>query len=103
MDIKIYEKPVITKFVTIDGIEFELSKLYGCLVQMLDETIENDRYGDYSLRDYQLIDYETTNNLVNMGLVKNYTASRMANVYCMKDKKGIEDLLNTLYELDIYF
>ena len=38
--------------------------------------------------------------LVNMGLVKNYTGSRMANLYCAEDKKAIEDLLDKIYELD---
>lgn len=99
MDIKIYEKPVITKFVVIDGEEFELSELYSCLHQ-ISETKENDRYGEYSLRDYELSNYEVMNKLVKMGLVKNYTGSRMADLYCMKDEKGIKDLLNALYELD---
>ena len=39
--------------------------------------------------------------LVNIGLVKNYTGPRMANLYCMKDENSINDLLNTLYKLDI--
>lgn len=100
MDIKIYKKPVITKFVMIDGEEFKLGDLYACLEQ-ISETKEDDRYGDYSLRDYELVDYEVMNKLVKMGLVKNYTGSRMADLYCMKDKKGIENLLDTLYELDV--
>lgn len=100
MDIKIYKKPVITKFVMIDGEEFELYPLIESLTQMLEETKEDDKYGEYSLRDYQLLDYEIANKLVKMELVSNYIGSRMANLYCMKDKKGIEDLLDALYELD---
>lgn len=97
MDIKVYEKPVITKFVMINGEEFELGMLIACLEQISDTIY--DIYGNYSLRDYELIDYEITKKLVNMGVVKNFIGSRMADLYCIKDKEGIEELLDTLYEL----
>lgn len=99
MDIKIYEKPVMTKFITIDGEEFELRNLCGALYQ-IQTTKEDDHYGDYSLRDYELYSKETMDKLVKLGLVKNYTGSRMANLYCMKDEEALNNLLNTLYELD---
>lgn len=101
MDIKIYEKPVITKFVMIDGREFKLSELYSSLIQMLDETEEWDSYGDYSLRDYELYNYEVTKELVKMGLVSNYTGSRMADLYSAKDKTAIRKLIDVLDELSI--
>ena len=99
MDIKIYEKPIMTKFVQIDGEEFDLHDLYRSLSEIL-ETEENDHYGEYSLRDYQLHNKKITDKLVGMGLVKNYTGSRMANLYCIKDRERIEQLLHTLYELE---
>lgn len=70
MDIKIYKKPVITKFVMIDDEEFELGAMYACLEQ-ISETRENDHYGDYSLRDCEIADYKAMNKLVQIGLVKN--------------------------------
>ena len=101
MEIKMYEKPVITKFVTIDGVEFELGDLL-CALEQMSETKQNDYYGDYSLRDYELnCSYDTMEKLVGMGLVKNYTGSRMANLYCTKDKKAITELIHKLYELDL--
>ena len=100
MEIKIYEKPVITKFVTVNGVEFELGNLVCCLEEIRQRTKENDHWGDYSLRDYELSYPEDMDKLTQMGLVKNYTGSRMANLYCMKDEKGINDLIRTLYELD---
>ena len=100
MDIIFYEKPVMTRFVVINGEEFKTSELYLSLDQIM-ETEEDDSYGDYSLRDYQIVHQEVMDQLVNMGLVKNYTGSRMANLYCMKNKKGVEDLFNTLYELEV--
>lgn len=100
MNIKLYEKPIITKFVTINDEEFELKDLYGALYQ-IQQTKEDDHYGDYSLRDYNLDSKETMDKLVKIGLVKNYTGPRMANLYCMKDENSINDLLNTLYKLDI--
>lgn len=99
MDIKIFEKPVITKFITIDGEEFELGNLYASLDQII-ETQEDNCWGDYGLRDYELYDSETMNKLVKMGLVKNYRGPRMANLYCIKDKKGAEELLYTLCKLE---
>lgn len=99
MDIKIFEKPVITKFACINKEEFELSELYFCLNQIL-ETKENDTFGDYSLREYELRYPKTMDKLVSIGLVKKYTGSRMARLYCVKDKKAAENLLVNLYELD---
>jgi hypothetical protein len=64
-------------------------------------TKEDDFWGDYSLRDYQLRNQEVMDLLVKMGLVKNYPGPRMANLYCMKNEQGIEKLQNLLYELDM--
>ena len=99
MDIKIYEKPVITKFVTIDREEFKLNELF-CSLEQISETDENDSWGDYSLRDYELYYPNVMDKLVSMGLVKNYTGSRMADLYCMKDAKKIDSLIDALCELD---
>lgn len=100
MYIEIYEKPVPTKFVMVYGEEFELNELCACLEQ-ISETEENDNFGDYSLREYQLYYPKTMNKLVKLGLVKNYTGSRMADLYCMKDKDKVGELLDTLYKLDV--
>lgn len=99
MDIRIYEKPVITKFVVVNGVEFELGELCCCLEEIRRTTVD-DHYGDYSLRNYELSHPNEMDKLVKMGLVKNYTGPRMANLYCMKDEKSIEDLITKLYELD---
>ena len=96
MNIEIYEKPVVIKFVMVDGVEFELSELICVLDQLLGATKENDKYGDYSLRAYELYDYDITNKLVQMGLVNRYIGSRMAELYCMKDEVKIQKLLDTL-------
>jgi len=100
MKINITEKPVMTKFVTINGVEFELSRLYGSIYQIMNETEENDHYGEYSLRSYELNDKETMDKLVAMGYVKNYTGSRMANLYCMANEKGLKELLNALNDAE---
>lgn len=99
MEIKIYEKPITTKFVMIDGEEFQFNHLFAAIEQIM-ETRENDTYGDYSLRGYELYHPDVIDKLVEMGLVKNYTGSRMADLYCMKDEEGLKKLLDTLYELD---
>ena len=100
MEIKIYEKPVIIKFISVNGVEFELGHLCCCLEEIRQLTTENDRWGDASLRDYELSHPNDMDKLVKLGLVKNYTGSRMSNLYCMKDEKGINALLHKLYELD---
>ena len=99
MDIRMYEKPVVTRFVSVNGVEFELGALLCCLEE-IERTEKDDHYGDYSLKDYELSYPNEMDELVKMGLVKNYTGSRMANLYCMKDEKGIHDLMMALYELD---
>lgn len=100
MEIKVYEKPVMTKFVVLNGEEFQLSEVYVSLEQIMN-TKEDDFWGDYSLRDYQLRNQEVMDQLVNIGLVKKYPGPRMATLYCMKDEQGIEKLQNLLYELDM--
>lgn len=100
MNIRFYKEPVITTFVEVEGETFKLNDLFSSLEQ-IQETNENDRWGDYSLRDYELYHPDVMDKLVNMGLVKNYTGSRMANLYCMKDKNAIKELLDRLYELVI--
>lgn len=99
MDITMYEKPVITRFVSVNGVEFEFGILLCCLEEIR-RTEVDDHYGDHSFREYELSYPSEMDKLVKMGLVKNYTGSRMANLYCMKDEKGIEDLVDKLYELD---
>lgn len=99
MNIKLIGKPVMTTFVVFDGNEFPLSEVYASLEQ-INNTMEDDYWGDYSLRDYQLISQEVMDYFVKMGLVKNYSGPRMANLYCMKSANGIERLQNVLYKLD---
>lgn len=98
MDVKIVEKMVAIKFVIIDDEEFELGKLI-CSLDEISDTEEDDDFGDYSLRDYELSFPNTMDKLVKLGLVKNYTGSRQANLYCLKDAEGVDNLLETLYDL----
>ena len=102
MDIKMYEKPIITRFVSINGVEFEYGVLFCCLEEIRG-TQTGDHYGEYSLRDYELSYPKDMDKLVEMGLVKNYTGSRMANLYCLKDEEAIERLVCDLYDLDEKF
>ena len=97
LQIDIYDKHVITKFINVNGVEFELGKLLCCLEEIR-RTEVDDHYGDYSLRDYELSHPGEMDKLVEMGLVKNYIGSRMANLYCMKDEKAINELINYIYE-----
>lgn len=99
MDIKIYEKPVMTKFVTIDNVEFELNDLI-CALQEISQTKEFDHYGEYSLRDYELeCSYDTITKLVEMGYVSHYIGSRQAQLYKAASNEKIQDLLEQLCKL----
>lgn len=102
MEISIYEKPVIEKFVSINGVEFILGELLCCLEEIRGTGVD-DRYGEYSLRYYEVSHPDEMDKLVKMGLVKNYTGSRMANLYCMKDANAINDLIDKLYDADEKF
>ena len=45
----------------------------------IQKTLQREKhYGECSLRDYEVYDFKTMKELVKMGLVKNYTGSRMA-------------------------
>lgn len=102
MEINMYEKPVTTRFVSVNGVEFKFGVLLCCLEEIRTTEVD-DHYGDHSLRDYELSHPNEMNKLVKIGLVKNYTGSRMANLYCMQDKEEIEKLVNVLYDLDEKF
>lgn len=103
MKFEIIEKMIPTKFVVLNGVEFELSNLFCCLHQILNQTKIDDKYGDYSLRDYELEYYLETQKLVEFGWVKHYRGSRMANLFCVKSEETYQimaDLLRQLYEID---
>ena len=103
MKFEVIEKMIPTKFVVLNGVEFERGSLIGCLSQLLNSTEIDDHYGEYSLRSYELDYYSETKKLVEFGWVKNYTGSRMADLYCVKDEESykiMDDLLNALYEVE---
>ena len=92
---KVIVKHIPTAFVIINNKEYEIYEMLAAIDDMLD-TSEDDTYGDYSLRDYELhatIDYY--NCLIELGLVKNYTGSRMANLFCMTE--GASEVLAQMY------
>ena len=91
------------KIVTIDTVEFEIRELEIAINEMLEHTEPDDRYGDYSLRAYELYDWDATKKMVALGLIKNYTGSRMADLYCIKDdnaKEQLKEILDKIYEFD---
>lgn len=98
MKLEIVKKPVMTEFVIIDGTEFVLSHLLASISEIM-ETEENDKYGEYSLRDYELSYHDTMNKLVEMGCVKTYTGPRQAHCYCLANEKGLAELRDAIYEL----
>lgn len=99
MDVRVYEKTIVEKFVTIDGIEFKLGELLSVLYQIIG-TIDCDGSlcMEYPLRSYELYDFKITKELVKMGLVYNYTGSKMADLYLAKDINSIKELINILEE-----
>lgn len=98
---KLVKEPVIVDFIEFDdGKKFDYNQMVGTINQFLDETKENDSYGDYSLRDYELVNKDVTNYLIKLGLVKSYIGPRMSHCYCLKDMKGLEKLIN---DIDILY
>ena len=103
MKVEVYEKPILTRFISVNGVEFEMSDLL-CALEDIRRTSVDDHYGDRSLRDYELsCSHKTMMELVKMGLVKNYTGSRMANLFCMKDEEAINKLVDMIYDEDEKF
>lgn len=97
---KLVKEPIIVDFIEFDdGNKFEYSKLINTITDFLTNTIENDKYGEDSLRDYELVDKDVANYLVKLGLVKSYIGPRMSHCYCMKDMRGLEKLIDDIYNL----
>lgn len=92
-------KNIPTLYITIKDKEYDLFIMIRAIEDMLD-TNEDDHYGEYSYRDYELNSpiayYEC---LVKLGLVKNYVGSREANLFCMA-KNATKKL--EAFEKDLY-
>ena len=100
MKFESFTKMVEVKFIRIDGYEFEKGLLYETIEMLDNQTKADDSYGDYSVREYEIPDYETMKNLVALGIVKNYTGPRMAKCYCIKDNETFKEFKEKIYALD---
>ena len=97
---KLIKEPIIVDFIEFeDGSKFEYSKIINTINQFTENTIEDDKYGENSLRDYELEDKDITNYLVKLGLVKAYIGPKMSHCYCAKDMKGLDKLREDIYSL----
>ena len=102
MKLEVYEKTIPIKFVKLGDEEYRLEDVIVALSDMIEETREGDRYGDYSLRDYELsADVGIYKWFVEQGIFKNYTGSRMANLFCLAEGKRDEakELRDQLWEM----
>ena len=73
------KEPIIVDFIEFDdGNKFEYSKIINTISQFIENTTENDNYGEESLRDYELIDKDVTNYLIKLGLIKSYIDPKMS-------------------------
>ena len=98
MEIRKYDKMVKVDYISLNGIEFETRDLFGALEE-LSNTKADDKWGEYSLREYELNYYDSIKKLVDLGYVKNYTGSRMANLYCIANEEEFKELKEKLYSL----
>ena len=93
MKINLYEKPVLTTFIKVNGMEFEYQFLLKCLQEIRDGKEK---------KDYELSHIYEMNRLVEIGLVEKiiyleedmFTAS-----YRAIDTEKIEELIMMLYEM----
>ena len=93
MEFKIYEKPVTTKFIKINGEEFILKDVLGGLYEIL----EMERFGP--MKKYELYtDLSLMDKFVEMGLVNSYIGSRMAHMYNIKDPVAVKELIDRIEE-----
>ena len=98
-NMKVVNRVKIESCIVHNGKEISIREIL-CAFSNLENTKENDSWGDYSLRDYELsCDYDAIMYLVDMGVVKNYTGSRMANLFCIKDNDLFEKLRNYFYDI----
>ena len=98
LNIKIYDKLIPTTFVTLGGIEFDIRELCSTISKLLNTEEYDNGYGEYSLRDYE-INVDVAKKLVELDLAKHFIGSRMARLYCVKNKEKLEKLLDELYDI----
>lgn len=101
MKLEVYEKMIPTKIVKLGDKEYTLKAIVRALNDMINRTDEDDWYGDYSLRDYELSsDIKIYEWFTKEGLFKNYTGPRMANLFCLAKGKlsEVEELREFLWE-----
>jgi hypothetical protein len=95
--IKIFTKLIPITFLTIKDEEFEADKLL-CAINELEETEEDDKYGEYSIKRYEVSDIVTMEKLVKLGYAKTYIGTRMARFYCVTDKNKLNELRKSYWE-----
>ena len=93
MEFEIYEKPVTTKFIKINGEEFILKDVLGWLYEIL----EMETFGP--MKKYELYtDLSLMDKFVEMGFVNYYRGSRMAHIYNIKNPVAVKDLIDKIEE-----
>lgn len=93
MEFEVYEKPVTTKFIKINGEEFILRDVLGGLSEILDM----ETFGP--MKRYELhTDLSLMDKFVEMGFVNYYIGSRMAHMYNIKDPVAVKELLERIEE-----
>lgn len=93
MEFVIYEKPVTTKFIKINGEEFILRDVLDGLYEIL----EMETFGP--MKRYELhTDLSLMDKFVEMGFVNYYIGSRMAYIYNIKDPVAVKELIDRIEE-----
>lgn len=94
-------KSVLKDFIILDdGTEFLYSNFISTIHKIL-EISKNDIIENYSLRDYEIEYSEVIKYLVKKDYVKKYLGSKQEILYCVKNKKKLQELLNKIENLSI--
>lgn len=96
---KIYSKIIEIPMIEINGIKFDARDLFRALNE-LNQTESTDRYGDYSLRDYELsCDYETIEGLVTLGYAFTFMGERQAKLYKKCEEAKFDNFLEVVEKM----
>lgn len=99
-NIRVYEKLMPVKMVKIGDFEFDYSCLIDTLYQ-LSETSPEDSLGYYGVKDYEICDSDTIDNLITLGYAIKYHGERQSTCYKQKDRTSVDELINEIEITDI--
>lgn len=89
-NVNAYSKMIPTTYIDVNNISFRAGDLLLAIDEL--EDTSDIGCGEYAIKDYEVSDIKTMDKLVEMGVAKTFTGSRMAKLYCVNDEAALNEL-----------